>query len=49
MEDNPWLFCGVVVVIEEYDGFSNANTYKPDRILDWTYIQGFPKGLMKKK
>ena len=37
------------MVMEEYDGFSNVNTYKLDRILIWTRIQGVPEGLMKKK
>ena len=49
MEGSPWLFHGVAVVMEEYDGFSNVNTYKLDRILIWTCIQCVPEGLMKKK
>jgi hypothetical protein len=35
--------------MEEYDGFSNVNTYKLDRIPIWARIQGVPEGLMKKK
>lgn len=34
---------------EEYDGFSNVNTYKLDKIPVWTRIQGVPEGLMKKR
>jgi hypothetical protein len=40
---------GAAIVMEEYDGFSNVNTYKLDRIPVWTRIQGVPEGLMKKK
>jgi hypothetical protein len=49
MEGSPWLFRGTTVVMEEYDGFSNVNTYKLDRIPIWARIQGVPEGLMKKK
>ena len=35
--------------MEEYDGFSNVNNYKLDKILVWTRIQGVPEGLMKKR
>jgi hypothetical protein len=33
----------------EYDGFSNVEDYKLDKIPVWTRIQGIPEGLMKKK
>jgi hypothetical protein len=49
MEGSPWLFRGAAVVMEEYDGFSNVNTYKLDKIPIWARIQGVPEGLMKKK
>ena len=49
MDGSPWLFRGAAIVIEEYDGFSNVNSYKVDRIPIWERIQGVPKGLMKKK
>jgi len=32
MDGSPWLFRGAAVVIEEYDGFSNVNNYKLDKI-----------------
>jgi hypothetical protein len=28
MDGSPWLFRGAAIVIEEYDGFSNVNSYK---------------------
>jgi hypothetical protein len=49
MDGSPWLFHGAAMVMEEYDGFSNINTYKLDRFLIWTGIQGVPEGLMNKK
>jgi hypothetical protein len=32
MDGSPWLFRGAAIVIEEYDGFSNVNSYKLERI-----------------
>ena len=49
MEGSPRLFRGAAVVMEEYDGFSNVDSYKLDRILIWARIQGVPEGLMKKR
>jgi len=49
MDGRPWLFRGVVIVREEYDGFSNVHAYKLDKIPVWVRIQGLTKGLMKKK
>uniref|UniRef100_A0ACD5WZF7 Uncharacterized protein n=1 Tax=Avena sativa TaxID=4498 RepID=A0ACD5WZF7_AVESA len=49
MEGGPWLFHGAAVVMEEYDGFSNVDDYKLDKIPVWTRIQGIPEGLMKTK
>ena len=49
MEGSPWLFRGAAVVMEEYDGFSNVDSYKLDRILIWAQIHGVPEGLMKKR
>jgi len=40
MDGSPWLFRGAAVVLEDYDGFSNVNTYKLDRIPFWAHIQG---------
>jgi hypothetical protein len=49
MDGGPWLFRGVALVMAEYDGFTNVEEYKLDRIPVWTLIQGIPEGLMKKK
>lgn len=49
MEGGPWLFRGSAVVVEEYDGFSNVNNYKLDKIPVWVRIQGVPEALMKKR
>ena len=35
MEGSPRLFRGAAVVMEEYDGFSNVDSYKLDRIPIW--------------
>jgi hypothetical protein len=49
MDGSPWLFRGAVIVLEEYDGFSNVLEYRLNRILVQAKIQGVPKGLMKKR
>jgi hypothetical protein len=49
MEGGPWLFRGAALVMAEYDGFSNVEDYKLDKVPVWTRIQGIPEGLMKKK
>lgn len=49
MDGGPWLFRGALVVLEEYDGFSNLLNYKLNKIPAWVRIQGIPEGLMKKK
>jgi hypothetical protein len=49
MEGGPWLFRGAALVMAEYDGFTNVEEYKLDKIPIWTRIQGVPEGLMKKK
>lgn len=35
MDGGPWLFRNAVVIIQEYDGFSNVNDYKMDKIPVW--------------
>jgi hypothetical protein len=40
---------GAVIVLKEYDGFSNVLEYRLNRILVRAKIQGVPKGLMKKR
>jgi hypothetical protein len=49
MDGSPWLFRGVAIVLEEYDGFSNVLSYKLDKIPVWARIQGVLEGLMKKR
>jgi hypothetical protein len=49
MEGGPWLFRGCAVVLAEYDGFSNVEDYKLDKISVWARVQGIPDGLIKKK
>jgi hypothetical protein len=49
MEGGPWLFRGEALVMAEYDGFTNVEEYKLDKIPIWTRIQGVPEGMMKKK
>lgn len=49
MDRGSWLFCNIVVVIKEYDGFSDVNDYKLEKITVWARIEGVPKRLMKKK
>jgi hypothetical protein len=49
MEAGPWLFRGVALVMTEYNGFTNVEDYKLDKVPVWTQIQGIPEGLMKKK
>ncbi|KAM0888857.1 hypothetical protein ACQ4PT_028072 [Festuca glaucescens] len=49
MEGGPWLFRGAALVMTEYDGFTNVEDYKLDKVLVWIRIQGIPEGLMKKK
>lgn len=49
MGGGPWLFRKSAVVIEEYDGFTNVQDYKLDRIPVWARVSGVPDGLMKRK
>ena len=48
MNSGPWLFSNAVVVLEEYDGLTNVEEYKLDRIAVWARIIGISDGLMKK-
>ena len=32
MEEGPWLFCGALLVLDGYDGFSNVKDYKFNKI-----------------
>jgi hypothetical protein len=33
MDGGPWLFRGAAIVMADYDGVSNADDYKLDKIL----------------
>lgn len=48
MKGGPWLFRRETVVIEEYDGLTNVEEYKLDRIPVCARIIGIPDGLMQK-
>jgi hypothetical protein len=49
MEGGPWLIHGTALAMTEYDGFTNVEDYKLDKVPAWTRIQGVLEGLMKKK
>ena len=42
MEGGPWFFCGALMVLEEYDRFTNINDYKLNKIPVWACIQALP-------
>ncbi|XBI38444.1 hypothetical protein VPH35_123455 [Triticum aestivum] len=48
MNGGPWIFRNSAVVLEEYDGLTNVEEYKLDRIPVWARIMGLSEGLMKK-
>lgn len=43
-----WVFQNNAIVLEEYDGITNVQEYKLDRIPIWARMIGIPDGLMKK-
>ncbi|KAM0847121.1 hypothetical protein ACQ4PT_055216 [Festuca glaucescens] len=49
IEGGPWLFRGAALIMAEYDGFTNVEDYKLDKVPVWVRIQGIPGGLMRKK
>ncbi|KAK1627201.1 hypothetical protein QYE76_001516 [Lolium multiflorum] len=49
MDGGLWLFRGAAIVMTEYDGFSNIEDYKLDKISVWARIRRLPERLMKKK
>lgn len=38
-EGGPWLFRGALVVMEEYDGFTNVKEYKLNKIPVWVLLR----------
>ena len=49
MNGGPWIFRGVAIAVEEYDGFTNVLEHKLDIIPLWARINGISDGIMKKK
>lgn len=49
MEGGPWLFRRAPVVIQEYDGFSDVNEYRLNKIPVWARIKGLPDGLTRRR
>lgn len=49
MEGGPWLFQKAVVVIQEYDGYSDVSEFKLNKLPVWARIKGLPDGLTRKK
>ena len=49
IDGGPWLFRDAVVVMQEYDGSSNVEDYKLDKIPVSARIHGMLDGLMRKK
>ncbi|XBI05112.1 hypothetical protein VPH35_133308 [Triticum aestivum] len=49
MEGGPWLFRRAPVVLQEYDGFSNVNGYRLNKIPLWARVKGLPDGLTRRR
>ena len=49
MDGGPWLFRRAPVVIQEYDGFSDVNAYRLNKVPVWARIKGLPDGLTRKR
>ena len=49
MDGGPWLFRRALVVIQEYDGFSDVNAYRLNKVPVWARIKGLPDGLTRKR
>lgn len=50
MEGGPWLFRNSApVIIQEYDGFTDVNEYKLNKIPLWARVKGLPDGLTAKR
>ncbi|XBI02071.1 hypothetical protein VPH35_130694 [Triticum aestivum] len=46
MLDGPWLFRDQVVILEEYDGFKNPDSFKLDKIEVWAQIHRLPDNFL---
>jgi len=49
IDGSTWLFREDVIMMEEFDGFSNVHSYKLYKIPVWARTQGLLEGLMKKR
>ena len=50
MQGGPWLFRNSApIIIQEYDGFTDVNEYKLNKIPLWARVKGLPDGLTAKK
>ena len=46
MLDGPWLFRDQAVILEEYDGSKNPNSFKLDKIEVWAQIHHLPDNFL---
>uniref|UniRef100_A0A8I6Y6H3 CCHC-type domain-containing protein n=1 Tax=Hordeum vulgare subsp. vulgare TaxID=112509 RepID=A0A8I6Y6H3_HORVV len=42
MSEGPWLIRDRVVIIQEYDGFKNPDSFKLDKLVVWAQIHRLP-------
>ncbi|KAE8784602.1 reverse transcriptase [Hordeum vulgare] len=49
MHQGPWDFRGMALIMAEYDGFTNLEKIKLDRLETWCQIHRLPDGVVKSK
>ncbi|KAE8778842.1 retrotransposon unclassified [Hordeum vulgare] len=49
MHQGPWDFNGYALILAEYDGFSNPEKVKLERLETWCQIHKLPDGVLKNK
>ncbi|KAE8806492.1 Superoxide-generating NADPH oxidase heavy chain subunit B [Hordeum vulgare] len=49
MHQGPWDFRGMALIMAEYDGFTNSEKIKLDRLETWCQIHRLPDGVLKSK
>lgn len=49
MHQGPWDFHGIALILAEYDGFSNPEKVKLDRLETWCQIHKLPDGVLRSK
>lgn len=47
MDGGPWLFRRALVLLQEYDGFSDVKSYRLNKIPVWARVKGLPDGLTR--